>query len=232
MRRGIAISLTVEAEVMKRMDRLTTVDKRPSGPLDWPPAPPDGYRFYTPSPLPFSVRYLVAMWVPLSILAVLALTIVTHGLRLFGIALPQELAGFPLYVVSVLSLALLMLVVHELLHVLAAGLLGYEVSVEVGYETVLDWTFAVIPYGEFQSRTDTAVIALAPLLVVSPFGIAALVFVDGVVAAAGAFLLVLNSASAVGDVGSPVMVLFLPPGALLRHDREGREQYYVPEKAG
>ena len=211
--------------------RPMIIGKRSSGPQDWPPAPPDGYHFHSPSPSPLSVRCLVALWVPVSVLAVFALIIVTRGLDSSGIAFPQP-AGFPLYVVSVLSLALLMLVVHELLHVLAASLLGYEVSAEVGFESALNWTVAVIPYGAFQSRTDTAVIALAPLLVVTPLGIVALVFGDGAVAAAAAFLLALNSVGAVGDVGIPFDMFFLPSGALLRHDSAGREQHYVPGKSG
>lgn len=203
-----------------------------SGPQDWPPAPPGGYRYYDgPSSLSLAGRLLVVLCVFLSLLAVFVLTIATHGFRLLGMAFPEP-AEFPVYVVSVLSLGLLMLVVHELLHVLTAKLLGYEVDVDFGFETVLDWTFTVIPHGEFQSRTDTAVIALAPLLAFTPVGIAVLVFGGKAVAAAAAFLLTLNAVGAFLDIRTAVLMLSLPRGTLVRHDREGREQSYAPEKSG
>ena len=212
------------------------IGKRSSGPQDWPPAPPDGYRFCSPS-LPLFARILVGLWVPLSFFALVALIIVIHGpvgsLRLLGLLISQGLANYPLYVVSVLSLVALMIVVHELLHLLPTLLLGYTVNVEARrVDSWLDWRFILIPFGEFQSRFDTLVIAVAPLVLVTPVGIAALASGSAVLAGAASLLLTVNTLGAVADIETVLLMLALPPGALVRHDSAGREQNYVPEKSG
>ena len=209
----------------------------PSGPLDWPPAPPDGYRCRDPpSGLPLYARLLIALWVPFSLLAVLALIAVAHGpadsLQLLATFVPHNFAAIALYAGWILSLVILLVVIHELLHVLAATLLGYDVAMQVHASTRLDWEVSVITFGRCQTRLETAVIALAPLVIVTPFGIAALAFGgDGLVVAA-AVLLAVNTAGAVIDVRTVLLMLSLPAGELLRHDGRGRRQYYTQESSG
>ena len=101
-------------------------DERSSGPPDWPPAPPDGYRRREPpSDPPLYARIIIALWVPLSILAVLALIVAVDGLAntlgLLTTFVPQTPSAYALYAGWIISLALLQVVVHELLHVLPDG---------------------------------------------------------------------------------------------------------------
>lgn len=209
----------------------------PSGPLDWPPAPPDGYKCRDPpSGLPLYVRLLVALWVPCSLLAVLALVFAVHGfansIALFATFVPRNFAAIALYAGWILSLVVLLVVIHELLHVLAASLLGYDVAMQAHATTRLDWEVSVVTFGKYQTRLETAVIALAPLVIVTPFGIAALALGgDGFVIAA-AVLLAVNSAGAVADVRTVLLMLSLPAGELVRHDGRGRRQYYTQENSG
>lgn len=207
-----------------------------SGASDWPPAPPDGFRCRdSPAAFPLAARLLVALWVPLSVLAVLALISAVHGaadaLELFATFVPHNPAAFVLYAGWILSLVILLVVIHESLHILAAVALGYDVALQAHVNTRLDWTVSVVTFGDFQTRLETAVIALAPLVLFTPFGIAALALGgEGLVIAAGV-LLAVNAAGAVVDVRTALLMLSLPPGTLVRHDDAGREQYYAPEKS-
>ncbi len=206
-----------------------------SGASDWPPAPPDGFRYRdSPSAPPLTARLLIALWVPLSVLAVSALIFAVHGaadaLELFITFVPHNPAAFALYTGWILSLVILLVVIHESLHILAAALLGYDVALQVHINTRLDWMVSVVTFGDFQTRLETAVIALAPLALFTPFGIVALaVGGEGLVIAAGV-LLAVNAAGAVLDVRTVLLMLSLPSGTLVRHDDTGREQYYAPEK--
>lgn len=58
---------------------------------------------------------------------------------------------------------------------LAAGLLGYDVFVQIHITTLLNWRVSVITYGKFQTRLETTLITLAPLMVLTPLGIDALI---------------------------------------------------------
>lgn len=208
-----------------------------SGTSDWPPDPPDGYRYRdSPSALPLSVRLLVGLWVPFALLAVLALVFAIHGvadvLELFATFVPHNFAAIALYAGWILSLVVLLVVIHELLHILAGTLLGYDVVVQAHATTWLDWEVSVITFGRCQTRLETAVIALAPLALFTPFGIAALAFGGEGLVVAAAVLLAVNTAGAVVDVRTLLLMLSLSAGTLVRHDKEGRQQYYAPEKSG
>ena len=208
-----------------------------SGASDWPPAPPDGYRYRdSPSGLPLYARLLIALWVPGSLLLVLALIAVVHGpadsFRLFATFVPHNVAAIALYAGWVLSLVVLLVVIHELLHVLVAALFGFDTAMQAHVTTRLDWEVSVITFGKCQTRQETAVIALAPLVLVTLFGVVALALGgDGLVVAAGV-LLAVNAAGAVVDVQTVLLMLSLPTGELVRHDGNGRRQYYTQKNGG
>jgi hypothetical protein len=208
-----------------------------SGPPDWSPAPPDGYQCRdSPSTLPLAARLFVGLWVPFSLLAVLALIFAVHGvadgLELFATFVPQNPVAITLYAGWVLSLVILLVVIHESLHILAAAALGYDTALQAHVNTRLDWTVSVVTFGDFQTRLETAVIALAPLVLFTPFGIVALAFGGEGLAVAAGVLLAVNAAGAVLDVRTALLMLSLPRGTLVRHDSAGREQYYAPENSG
>ena len=154
------------------------------------------------------------------------------GLGLFITFVPHNPAAFALYTGWILSLVIFLVVIHESLHILAATLLGYDVALQVHVNTRLDWTVSVVTFGDFQTRLETAVIALAPLVLFTPFGIVALAFGGEGLVIAASVLLAANAAGAVLDVRTALLMLSLPSGTLVRHDDTGRQQYYAPEKNG
>ena len=204
----------------------------PSGPPDWSPAPPDGYRRREPpSDLPLYARIIIALWVPLSILAVLAVVVAVHGLAgtltLLSTFVPHTPTAIALYAAWIISLVILQVIIHELLHILPAVLLGYDATVQIHAASLLDWQVSVVTFGKFQTRLETTLITLAPLVLFTPFGVAALVLGgDGFTIAAGVVLLI-NTAGAVLDVRTALLMLSLPAGELVRCDMEGRQQYYT-----
>lgn len=62
---------------------------------------------------------------------------------------------------------------HRKRHTRAAGSLGSYVFVQIHITTLLDWRMSVITYGKFQMRLETTLLTLAPLMVLTPLGIAA-----------------------------------------------------------
>ncbi|WP_157078547.1 hypothetical protein [Halalkalicoccus paucihalophilus] len=46
---------------------------------------------------------------------------------------------------------------------------------QIHITTLLDWRVSGITYGKFQTRLETTLITLAPLMVLTPLGIAALI---------------------------------------------------------
>ena len=206
-----------------------------SGSSDWPPAPPDGYRYRDPpSSLPRYAHVIVALWFPCSILAIVSLVTVIEGfsetLNLYFSSFPQTLLAFALYAGWVVSLAILQLVIHELLHVLAAVALDLQANVHYEVRTPVDWTVSVITFGDYQTRLQTALITLAPLLLFTPVGIAILVLGGNGVTLIVTLLLLFNTAGAVFDVRTALLMLSLPSGDLVRLDGAGRYQYYTREQ--
>ena len=103
-------------------------------------------------------------------------------------------------------------VVHEAIHGTVARLLGYRVS----YGIV--WSMAAAYAASFEqpiARRDTAIVAAAPLAVLTPFGIALLPVVDGLALLVAFFTLVLNTASAVGDLYLLARLARMPEGTVL-----------------
>lgn len=206
-----------------------------SGSSDWPPAPPDGYKYRDPpSSLPRYAHVLVALWAPCSVLAIISLVLVIEGfsetITLYFSSFPQTLPVSALYVGWVISLAILQLVIHELLHVLAAVVLGFNATIDHDVRTPVDWEVHVITFGAYQTRLQTTLITLAPLLLFTPVGIAILVIGGNGVTLIVTLLLLLNTSGAVFDVRTALLMLSLPSGDLVRFDSAGRYQCYTRER--
>lgn len=199
---------------------------------DWPPSPPEGYRLHDPDPGAYWFYDAVRIvWVPLAVVVTIAVVSLTRGFGALVATLidfvPEEPAAIALYAVWIIGLIGLLVVIHEMLHVLAAYVLGYDVAIQVQVNTHFDWAVSTVTYGDFQSRFETALIALAPLVVFTPFAVAVLALGDDALSIAGAVLLLANTAGAAVDVRTALLMLSLPSGELLRHDGNGRRQYYT-----
>jgi len=102
--------------------------------------------------------------------------------------------------------------VHEAIHGAVARLLGYEVSYGIA------WSMAAAYAASFEqpiTRRDNAIVAVAPLVVLTPIGVALVPVVDGLVLLVVFFVLVLNTASAAGDLYLLARLARMPPGTVL-----------------
>ena len=127
-------------------------------------------------------------------------------------------------VVALLSVATI--VVHELVHGLAYRLLGYRV--QYGLALNMGAAYAAA-FGQFQSRRDNLVVALAPLVV---FTVVLTPLLAGPlpVALAAFLVFVVNTSGAIGDLYLAWRLLRMPEGALL-YDVDARHSYlFYPEE--
>lgn len=116
--------------------------------------------------------------------------------------------------------------IHELVHGLVYRLLGYRVSYGVAINIGALYAAA---FGQFQTRRDNILCAMAPLVVftvvltpllVGPLSVALLAF----------FVLVVNTSGAIGDLYITWRLLRMPPGTLL-YDVDARHSYiFYPER--
>ncbi|ELY60548.1 hypothetical protein C491_04600 [Natronococcus amylolyticus DSM 10524] len=197
------------------------------------PPTPDGYAD------PYEFRYpTVGLLVGSSVLgivssvALVALLTLVHGPEMFTfyeVTVDGETTTFAmdLTAIAVPFLAALVVttVVHELLHGVVFRFYGYDVTYGVAPSM---GAFYAAAFGQFQRRAELLRVGLAPLV-----GITAvcfpLVFVPvPIVALTAAFVLVLNTAGAIGDLYATWRLRGLPEGALL-YDVDIRYSYvYEP----
>ncbi|WP_158057821.1 DUF3267 domain-containing protein [Halorussus halophilus] len=117
-------------------------------------------------------------------------------------------------------------VVHELVHGTVYKLLGYRVSYGVAINIGALYAAA---FGQFQTRRDNVLCAMAPLavftvvltpLLAGPLPVALLAF----------FVLVVNTSGAIGDLYITWRLLRMPPGTLL-YDVDARHSYvFYPKR--
>ena len=202
---------------------------------EWPPAPPEGFRLHDPEyGQPWYVTAFLYVWLVGVFVGVPALVIGVHGpetiVRIVREVLQpdtaREWAGYLGWLVGTFAV---LLVGHEALHALAGHWFGLRTKFRFQYNHLLSWTPEILTYGEFQSRGESLAISLAPLVILTPVSIVALVVGQHLwVIAAAAILALGNSAGAVGDLASAWVLWNLPDGELIYHDNEGQRQYYTP----
>ncbi len=111
----------------------------------------------------------------------------------------------------VLAALPLTIVIHELLHGVVFGLLGYRV--QYGLAPALGAAYAAA-FGQWQTRGHNALAAAAPLFLLTALGIP-LLTVPGVVSNIAFVLLLINTSGAVGDVYILYRLARMPRGTLL-----------------
>ncbi len=202
---------------------------------EWPPAPPEGYRLHDPEFVqPWYVTAFLCFWIVTAFVGVPALVIELHGLdtavRIVREVLQPDTAHeWAVYLGWFIGTFAVLLVGHEALHALAGRWFDLRTKFRFEYRHPLSWSPEILTYGAFQSRTESLVISLTPLVALTTASIVALVWGHSLWLIASAAIIALgNSASAVGDLASAWVLWFLPDGELMYHDSEGRRQYYTP----
>ena len=202
---------------------------------EWPPAPPEGYRFDDPEyDQPWYVTGLLYVWLVSVFAGVPALVISVHGLDT-AVAIVREVlqpdgaTEWAAYLAWVVGTFGVLLVGHEALHALCGRWVGLRTKFQFEYRHPLSWSPEILTYGGFQSRRESLAITLTPLVVLTLGSLVVLVAASHLwLIASAAVIAVGNSASAVGDLGSAAVLWHLPAGELIYHDSDGRRQYYTP----
>lgn len=204
---------------------------------EWPPASPEGYRLHSPDPKheqSRSVSSVLDVWVVAVIIAVPTFTIAIHGFDTTATIIrevfqPDGSEEWILFLGWVVLTFGGFMLIHESLHAFVGRLFGLHTTFAFEYDNPLDWSPEIVTHGEFQSRGQSLVIALAPLVLLTLLGVVVLVVGQNLwVIATGAVVVLGNTAAAIGDLGSAWILWRLPNGELIYHDSEGRRQYYTP----
>ncbi|GAB4207498.1 MAG: hypothetical protein OHK0022_35850 [Roseiflexaceae bacterium] len=188
------------------------------------PVPPVGYA----SPLRF--RYPVAA---LQVASILLLVVAAPLLALLTFLLRGDLAAIP-PVLALADVGLLLativvtVLVHELVHGLAYQALGYRVSYGVSLRLVAAYAAA---FGQWQRRNHNLLVALAPLLVMTPLLLLLIVLGSPAMARLGFAALLFNSAGAVGDLYLAYRLLRAPAATLL-YDADPKTMWMAFPAAG
>lgn len=141
--------------------------------------------------------------------------------------IPNQLSGSINISSSIGLLALLVFFVslHELVHGAAFKYFGYEVR----YGAILPAAYAIAEKQFIKSR-DYLLVALAPLFVLDIFAIGFFFIGISVLSDIALFVLVINTAGAVGDLWMVYKIIRYPKDALY-YDFSPRENYvYIPVK--
>ena len=176
------------------------------------PDPPTGYHLHIPEPptsFGIAARALAGGW-------------------LLAIAVFGALVWFNQdhYTLGVLGVVFVTTVAHEIVHAVVGWLLGLELTAGFDIDGLASGPY-ILPYGEFQTRRESALLAAAPTLVLSPV-LVLLVVVGGTATTLAALAaLFVNTLGAVADLRVVVTALQLPPDALEYHTAEGEVRYYV-----
>ncbi|EMA47816.1 DUF3267 domain-containing protein [Halococcus salifodinae] len=202
---------------------------------EWPPTPPEGYRFHDLEyNQPWYITAVLYLWLVGVFVGVPALVIGVHGPGSIGriireVLQPDTAREWGTYFGWIVGTFGVLLVGHEALHALAGRWFGLRTKVRIQYDHPLSWSPEILTYGEFQSRGESLAITLTPLVGLTAASIVVLVAGQHLWLIASAAVIALgNSASAIGDLGSAAVLWHLPDGELVYHDEDGRRQYYTP----
>ncbi|WP_276300296.1 DUF3267 domain-containing protein [Halorussus lipolyticus] len=195
-------------------------DGSPGAPTPDPPDPPEGYR--EPVTFEYPGLALSVGSLALFVAAVFVFGRVMSALRP-GATLEFTVGPRGIAVVGVLSVGTV--VVHEVVHGLVYRLLGYRVRYGIAWNMGAAYAAA---FGQFQTRRDNLVVALAPLAVFTAV-LTPLLAVEPFSVALAAFLvLVVNTSGAIGDLYISWRLLRMPEGTLM-YDLDARHSYaYFP----
>lgn len=120
-------------------------------------------------------------------------------------------------------IVILTVIVHEAIHGLVYIWLGYKVT--YGLSGQLGAAFAAA-FQQFQTRNHNLLVALGPLLVLTPLGLLLLTNSNLFIQRLGFTIALFNTGGAIGDIYLTWRLLRLPQDALL-YDANEREMYIL-----
>lgn len=120
-------------------------------------------------------------------------------------------------------IVILTVIVHEAIHGLVYVWLGYKVT--YGLSGQLGAAFAAA-FQQFQTRNHNLLVALGPLLVLTPLGLLLLTNSNLFIQRLGFTIALFNTGGAIGDIYLTWRLLRLPQDALL-YDANEREMYIL-----
>lgn len=127
--------------------------------------------------------------------------------------LPSKLLAMHLpEILLMVATILVTVVVHEWVHGLAYWLLGYKVT--FGANLLLFAAYAAA-FGQWQKRNHNLIVALAPLVVLTPLLVGVLAVGGETAVFIALIALLFNTSGAVGDLYLTARLLRLPPTAYL-----------------
>jgi|SRR5579859_4771224 len=115
------------------------------------------------------------------------------------------------------------IVIHELLHALVYRCLGYRVSFGVSAALMAAYAAA---FGQWQRRDHNILVALAPVLILTPLAIVCMALPQPALQRLGFWVALFNTAGSVGDFYLAWRLLRLPHGSLL-YDADPQHMYIV-----
>jgi hypothetical protein len=188
-----------------------------------PPTPPPGYQ--TPLRLRYPTAGLQAAAIALLVLAAPLLVWLSYTLRGdTAVVPPIDALGA---IAALLAAIVVTVVVHEWVHGLAYQALGYKVSYGVSLHLGAAYAGA---FGQWQRRGHNLLVALAPLLLLSPLLLLAVARGGPQTAQLAFAALLFNISGAVGDLYLAYRLLRMPPAALL-YDADPKTMWYaLPER--
>ncbi|MCP4427500.1 MAG: DUF3267 domain-containing protein [Chloroflexi bacterium] len=186
------------------------------------PDPPPGYapavRFeYPKRPLQITGTIFALILMP----SLLFLTTWLNDSGLSGV-FDKGLLG----VVIMVSTIAITILAHELTHGLVYQLLGYQVTYGADLKLMAAYAAA---FGQFQKRSHNLLVALAPLIVLTPLFVALLNAANTTITLIAYTGLLFNTSGAVGDLYLTWRLLRWPSGSLLYDVDPATMLVYLPE---
>ena len=200
---------------------------------EWPPTPPGGYRKHDPEYDPPGYvtaalyGWFFGMSVAIPMLAIRLKGFTTMVRAASAIAQYDSFSEWLMYFFWVLGMIVVTAILHEGIHAICSRWFGFRTKFDLEHTNLVNITPTTLTYGGFQSRTESLVIMLAPLIVLTPVSFLVLAASSNAwILASAAFVALANTAGAVGDLASAWLIWKLPVGELIYHGREGQQQYY------
>lgn len=147
---------------------------------EWPPAPPEGYRYHDPGyEQPWYVTGMQLIWPLCVAVAIPVLIVVVHGIDT-GIDITRLISHDNLgeWLVDLVWIGTTIGVtacLHELIHALASHWFGLEYEFGLRYDSLLTAAPEVLTYGGFQSVRESIAISLLPLMLLTPASLSILI---------------------------------------------------------
>ncbi|WP_121740906.1 DUF3267 domain-containing protein [Natronorubrum halophilum] len=199
-----------------------------------PPLPPDGYA----DPYAFSYPMAVLLVgsgviaVALSIVVVALLSLL-HGPELFATFYDVTVDGdtttyamdLTVIVVPFLTALLVTVVGHEFVHGVVFRYYGYDVT--YGAVPAMG-AFYAAAFGQFQNRNELLRVCLAPLVLITAACVPLLAVPVPIVSITAAFVLILNTSGAIGDLYATWRLQRMPRETLMYDVTIRRSYVYEP----